>query len=396
MINNLKIFGFRFVIIFVIGFVLTLSFPFYFLPNIGKFIFPFFEYCNQFWASFLHLNESAYLKVISDSTGLYLHLITLLIISLTGSLFWSVFQKNSKNAKLKKWVYIGVSYYLALILFKYGFDKVFKHQFYLPEPNTLYTPMGDLSKDILFWSTMGSSYSYSVFSGLIEVFPAVLLLFRKTRLIGGLIAMVVMINVVMLNFGFDVSVKIFSLFLLGLTLIVISPYRRALIIFFSGQKPIQLNLECHNFKKKKQLIIYAVVKSVIIGLILFESLGGYFETNNFNDDNFPRPYLHGAYTNVIPNQSIKRVFFHRKQFFIIQNQQDKFMSYGLQFSEDLTQLILTDYEGGHFVLKYKVNTDNDISIQGVLQQDTINVTTKKENLKDLPLLKNNSFNWSFD
>ena len=34
----------------------------------------------------------------------------------------------------------------------------------------------------------------------------------------------------------------------------------------------------------------------MIGLILFESLGGYFEMSNFNDENYPRPYLNGAYT----------------------------------------------------------------------------------------------------
>jgi len=396
MIKKLKIVGFRFLFIFVIGFVLTLSFPFRIFPNIGKFISPIIEPVNHFWAKLFLISEDSYFKVISDSTGLFLNLVTLILVSLIGSFVWTLLQKESDNSQLKKWFRIGVAYYLALILLKYGFDKVFKHQFYLPEPNTLFTPLGDLSKDILFWSSMGSSYTYSVFSGLIELLPAILLLFRKTRLLGALIAMMVMVNVIMLNFGFDISVKVYSTFLFGLTLIIIAPNFKTIYSFFLTQKSTQQKIEPHQFKSQKQVLIYAIVKSLIIGLFLFESLGGYFETNNFNDDNFPRPYLHGAYSNIESDQTIKRIFIHRKQYFIIQNNKDRFTSYKLEFSENLSQLILTDYFDNKYVLNLRILKNGNLFLNGQIKNEPINIETTKEDLSKLPLLNGDSFNWRFD
>lgn len=396
MAKYLKIIGFRFTFIFAIAFILTLSFPFYVLPNVGKITSPLTQSINQIWASLFGVSEDAYLIVISDSTGLFLNLITLVLISFVGAIIWNLTQKSTPNTKLKQWFTIGVAYYLALILLKYGFDKIFKHQFYLPEPNTLYTPLGDLSKDILFWSSMGSSYSYSVFSGLIEVIPAILLLFRKTRLIGALITMAVIVNVIFLNFGFDISVKVYSTFLFCLSLIVIAPNFKPLYLFFIKQESAQQKVVEHQFKNKKNVLKYAIAKSLIIGLFLFESLGGFFETNNFNDDTFPRPYLHGAYTNINSDETIKRVFIHRKQYFIIQTNADKFKSYELKFSEDLTQLILTNYIDEHFILDFQVNEIGDISVQGIIENDTINLVTVKADLNELSLLKYGSFYWTFD
>ena len=394
--NQLKTIGFRITFIFVIGFIIALPFPFYILPDIGKFLSPFFESINEFWVTVINVDEGSFLRIISDSTGLYLHLITLFIVSVFGSLVWTLIQRNKSNAKLKKWFHTGVAHYLALILFKYGFDKVFKHQFYLPEPNTLYTPLGELSPDILFWSSMGSSYHYSVFSGLIELLPAILLLFKKTRLLGGLIAMAVLVNVVMINFGFNISVKVYSLFLLFLSLIVIAPNFKQLYSFFLTNKQVNQQLEEVKFKSNKQLLIYSITKSVVIGLILFESLGGYFEIGNFNDDTYPRPYLHGAYTNIDSKSDIKRVFFHRKQYFIIQYENDKFKSYELEFSRDMQSLVLTDENNTQFSINFLYNeTNEELTLKGSLVNRAINIRTQKENLEALSFF-DNKFSWTFD
>ena len=160
----------------------------------------------------------------SDSLGLYLLLLILFIVSLI-LLIWIDLSRISKLNKNKFIYFIRIiaTYYLAWILLKYGFDKVFKCQFYLPEPNILFTRVGDLDKDILFWSTMGSSHSYSIFMGLLEIIPGILLLFSKTRNLGVLIAIGVFIQVVAINYSFDISVKLFSSFLLLLSLFLFAP-----------------------------------------------------------------------------------------------------------------------------------------------------------------------------
>src|SRR4029077_19764906 len=89
--------------------------------------------------------------------------------------------------------------------------------------------------------TIGSSYTYTVVAGIFEILPAVLLLFRRTRIIGAIIATAVMTNVVLINFGFDISVKLFSCFLLLLCVIVASPGLKKLFDLFIANRPVGIS-----------------------------------------------------------------------------------------------------------------------------------------------------------
>ena len=347
------------------------------------------------WGQLFNLPTTSEFSILSDSTGLYLHLITLIVVSSLFAFFWTL-KARSIHSNTEKYFRIFITYYLSLVLFKYGFDKVFKHQFYFPEPNTLYTSVNQLSKDILFWSSMGTSYMYSVFSGVIELIPAVLLLFKKTRLLGGVIAFAVLVNVVMINFGFDISVKIFSIFLLLLSIVVISPDIKRVFQLFTNSIVENKVIE-NEFKSKKSVVQYALLKSLAIGLILFESIGPYVETQNFNDDIFPKPYLNGAYTVTNSNSSmIKRVFFHRKQYFIIQYSNDSFESFELIFSNDKKSITLISENDSTTYYQLSINFDGqNLEIEGVLKGEKIILNTTRENLKTKSISKD-TFNWTMD
>ena len=75
----------------------------------------------------------------------------------------------------------------------------------------------------LLWTLMGYSRPYAVFAGLGEVSAGLLLLSRRTSTIGALISFGVMLNVVMLNFCYDVPVKQFSSHLVLAALFVAWP-----------------------------------------------------------------------------------------------------------------------------------------------------------------------------
>jgi len=386
---------YRILIIFSIGFVITLPFPFFKIPDLGGFLAKVFIGVNQFWGKLFHVSSDSEFRILSDSTGLYLHLLTLLTLSCLFGLAWCVKSKTIHPA-IKKYFRIGVAYYLSLILFKYGFDKVFKHQFYFPEPNLLYTPLHQLSKDVLFWSSMGTSRVYSIFSGMIELLPAILLLFRKTRLLGGVIAFCVLVNVVMINFGFDISVKVFSIFLLLLSTILISSDIKRLFQLFANipveNKPVE-----RVFTSKRRVFKYALLKSLVIGLVLFESIGPYIEIQNFNDDKFPKPYLNGAYSVTKSNElDIKRVFFHRKQFFIIQYTNDDFESFEVVFSNDKKSItLISEYDS---TIYYQLSVDFDglkIDLEGKLKGSRISIQAIKEDLQSKEI-SSDTFKWRFN
>ena len=75
----------------------------------------------------------------------------------------------------------------------------------------------------LVWTFMAASPAYTFFSGIAEVMGGVLLLFRRTTLLGGLVSIGVMLNVVMLNFCYDVPVKLFSFHLMFMGVVLIVP-----------------------------------------------------------------------------------------------------------------------------------------------------------------------------
>ena len=65
--------------------------------------------------------------------------------------------------------------------------------------------------------------------GVVELLGGVLLTCRRTRLLGALVVLGVMANVVMLNFCYDVSVKLHSSHLLAMTLFVAAAGLRRLV-----------------------------------------------------------------------------------------------------------------------------------------------------------------------
>jgi hypothetical protein len=84
----------------------------------------------------------------------------------------------------------------------------------------------------LLWSFMGASAAYTAFTGLAEVTAAILLTMRRTALLGSLLAAGVMTNVVMLNFCYDVPVKLYSSHLLLMALFIAAPHAKRLADFF--------------------------------------------------------------------------------------------------------------------------------------------------------------------
>jgi hypothetical protein len=109
----------------------------------------------------------------------------------------------------------------------YGVAKLF--QFPSPQAESLTTPLGEGSPMWLLWSFMGASKTYSLFTGAAEVLGGLLLLHRRTTLLGALVSVGVLANVVMLNFCYDVPVKVLSSHLLLMAVFLTLPDLRRLV-----------------------------------------------------------------------------------------------------------------------------------------------------------------------
>ena len=329
----------------------------------------------------------------SDTIGLNLLILILFFISITIGLILKIIKFRNQNIiQLSR---IIVIYYLAYILLKYGFDKIFKSQFYLPEPNILYSQVGDLSKDILYWSTIGTSRFYSISLGIIEVFTALLLLINRTRILGLLFAIGVFANVILVNFGFDISVKTFSILLLLMTFFAIFPELKTLFDFFIRRKNAQLLTS--NFYLIKQKPIRNAIKTFVIGLMFLQIFNPYFKSQNFNDDSISRPFLHGVYNVIESNQKtvdfkINRFFIHRKKYLILENEKGNQVDYYFELNQSKKQLMLIDYNSKIQIINYNYSTKDSI-LQ--LYFPDFKITAKAQYWRNLKVLKND-FHWTID
>ncbi|MDJ1501394.1 hypothetical protein [Xanthocytophaga agilis] len=385
--------------------VLFIPFPFIFFPFQEKYTQFLFGGLIQVIAPIAGI-EKIHSGISSDSTSLYFLLLLLLILS--GGLSF-LFEASKRWRVHRGAIFILLrkvfSYYLALQLLKYGVDKIFKAQFYLPEPNILYTPFGQLSKDILYWSTIGTSYLYNVITGCVEVLAALLLLFQRTRVVGLLLSIGVMINIVTINIGFDISVKLYSCFLLLLALIALSPQVSLLYQFFILQKPAALTVEDSPVLFPHQALIQRTLKLFISSLFFLEALYPYRQRKTFNDDLVARPFLHGAYQvqttsrdSVMQNpfSSIKRFFIHRNGYIIFQDQADQMKDFKLQIDSASHVFVLTDYTMHQTQIRYEYNKRDSLLILHYKIQDKLYIIQGKAlNWKSLPALKD-EIHWTIE
>src|SRR5690606_16238880 len=168
-----------------------------------------------------------------DTSFLWAQVFTFLIVAGVGALIWAVADRRRLAYRtLHYWLCILLRFSLAGIAFSYGILKVFAMQMHFPNLSQLATPLGDYLPMRFSWMFIGYSGPYQIFSGVAEVLVALLLVWRRTALLGAMLAVGVFANVVMLNLSFDIPVKIYSINLLIASIFLVWQERERLFAFF--------------------------------------------------------------------------------------------------------------------------------------------------------------------
>lgn len=393
---------------FILLCILFIPFPFYLFPlqqDITEFVFGRLIGLVSSSVFGIHLKSTL---VHSDSVSMYVLALLLFVLSvIIGALFQYLHTWKQYRERIFYFIRMAGCYYLILMLMKYGLDKVFKTQFYLPEPNTLYTPLGLVDKDLLYWSSMGTSRFYNICTGSVEVMAALLVLFKRTRMMGLLLAAAAMAQVVMINFGFDISVKLYSLFLLLLSLYLLYPYYRRMYLFFFSSKMEETASQRNPPSFIRHPFLAVFVRCMVTGLILFEAFYPYLKNKNFNDDSAPRPYLHGAYeiNQVIAGNDtlatgdfpFKRFFIHRNRYIIFQAPDDKMVDYNFDYPKTEEHIyVLYDYQLKRILMDIRYQkADSTITVIYEKGTEKIVASGKRLDWKKLPAIQK-SFHWTVD
>ncbi len=400
---------FRFVFVWTGLLLLTFPFPRPYLPDIGKLLSPLTTAIADGVARSMHVH-SHLPEIASDTRLMYLHIVLMFLLAMVISSLWAWRDRRAvAYPKLQYLLLVGARYFLAAAMLSYGFAKVFKTQFYLPEPNTLYTPLGHVPRDLLFWSTTGVSHSYSVFTGLVEVLVGFLLLFQRSRLAGGLLGLTVMANVLVLNLSYDISVKIYSSLLLCLCLVIVSPDLPRLWALLRGRSMPASTLWTPVFALRGQRLGFAALKTLVVCALIFDAVGQNFESGNFNDDLAPRPPYHGAYDvqlfvmngdTLPPDLRLphrwRRVFVHRQGYLIVQGMDDQMHDFPMEIDQAMGGMTVMDpIAKKEYWLWYGAEGDHLKRLYGELGSDTLSARLTPLDWRGLPLLRG-EFNWTSD
>lgn len=174
-----------------------------------------------------------------DQTFNYVELFFDLMMAAVISVVWSLLVRGRRlSAMTFDVTRVLTRYYLGWYLLIYGWVKVFPLQMPAPGPDRLLQPYGDSSPMGIAWTFIGASMAYEIFSGLAELFAGYLLLWRRTALLGALSAMAVMMNVMAINYFYDVPVKLFSTHLFLYGLFIAAPDLPRLVGMFGFNLPV--------------------------------------------------------------------------------------------------------------------------------------------------------------
>ncbi|MYA80511.1 MAG: hypothetical protein F4X39_08310 [Acidobacteriia bacterium] len=168
-----------------------------------------------------------------DTTFHYVQVLCFILMALAAALVWSLADhKRAHDHRLYLGLRVLVRLSLGVLLIMYGAAKVIPSQFPPLSLHRLVQPFGDASPMGLLWSFMGASAPYTIFSGAVEMLAGMLLFFPRTTTLGALVSIAAMSHVVVLNFCYDVPVKLFSLHLLALAIFLAAPDAGRLLNLF--------------------------------------------------------------------------------------------------------------------------------------------------------------------
>lgn len=293
---------------------LFLPFTFVFLPQIGialsTLTLPINQWiCRGFGVDIHHT------YLISDSLAMYAAALLLLVFSGMVSIGMG-FRFKAKIVQMQRILFAILLVLLAYFLIRYGLDKLFNRQFYTPASNTLHTPTGQLSKDILFWTSMGTSSFYNGFMGIAEVLTGILLLIHRTRFLGLILAFGILANIFAINIGFDITVKYLSGLLLLTSVICLSFYDARLKSLITGKI-----VEKETSKLNKTLIL------ILFTPFLVDLAMTYCENPKNESGQSYEIVSVSSKSELLPVNEIVRIHLHPSSYFIVENKKQQFVSY---------------------------------------------------------------------
>ena len=309
------------------------------------------------------------------------------------TLVWSIVGRRAVSyPRLHHWLRVYVRFALAVVMISYGTVKAIPSQFSPPTLDRLSQPFGEASPMGLLWTFMGASAAYTIFTGIGEILGGLLLTARRTTLAGALLTAAVMTHVVVLNFCYDVPVKIFSSVLLFQALFLIAPDAKRLAAFlFAGPA-------------RAAWWKVALRTVAVLGFVAYSFHGAQQARKTWGDLS-PRSPLRGIWNvermtvdgveqpPLLTNTTRwRRVFFDNQRFISIQLVSDKHERYVIALGKSDFKLTRRSEPSFRATFVYRRPDPRTLVLAGTMDGRTIHATMKLDAEKEY-LLRSRGFHW---
>ncbi len=168
----------------------------------------------------------------------------MLVVAILLTLIWTALAELRSPARrslayprLFFWFRLIIRLTLGVAMIGYGLAKLFPLQMSLPNLAVLNEPLGNTSPMTMLWTLIGLNPVYEMICGAAEITAGILILFRRTGLLGELLTAFLATNIVLYNFCYDVPVKIYAAHLLLMSIALIVPDMPGLFNFFVLHRP---------------------------------------------------------------------------------------------------------------------------------------------------------------
>ena len=343
-----------------------------------------------------------------DTTYNYVLQSIWLILALVITIAWAILdRKRPSYYQFKYWSRIVIRYFLAYMLFVYGFVKVIKLQFPFPSLTTLTQTYGESSPMGLAWTFIGYSTGYNIYIGGAEVLAGVLLFFKRTTLLGALLAMTVMANVFAMNLAYDIPVKLFSLNLLFMATWIAWRDMDRLVRFFLTDNPVLPRPDVYPFKTKWKKAVQLSLKIVAIGFTIYSTAWSFYKVSDKYGDNAPKPPLYGIYDVksfmvngketlplVTDNKRWKRMIINYPGNVRITSMPDsnEWMKLKVNLKARVAEFTSNTDSTDTFKLKILRPNQAKLYLEGLMRGQQVKIEFKRFDEKQFPLIKT-GFNW---
>ncbi|MGV0754911.1 hypothetical protein [Empedobacter brevis] len=253
--------------------------------------------------------------------------------------------------KIHYFTYTFCRYFLATMIISYAFAKIFETQF-ISQPSVYDKPIGNLSGFELTWFYYGYSYWYGLIIASTQIISSLLLFFRQTTRIGIIIFLTFMINILLMDFAYDIDgAKGMAVVLTIMALFVFFSDYNELIKYFIKTPPL--------FEKERTIKINKIskLKFIYIPLVF---IGLFVLITTLKDKFLSQNQFFGAWENVENNE---RIYFESANTFQkVNNSTFKPINSGTYtFEKDSIYLKGTQEENRtpEIILKGKFNINNN-------------------------------------